>query len=95
MAVNVANVIMGVVIAVTVTFIAIMMGGVISGQIHSVFTTLDYNSTTKLINSTWGTLVNTAESYGTTAINIALIGILLAGIFAVLGVVFAFFGRGE
>lgn len=84
---QVAAVVMALVISITVIYVGVMMGGVIDQQIANTFTKLSING------SEWDTLRMTTTDYAQTAINIALIGILLAGIFAVLGVVFGFFGR--
>ena len=83
--VNLGNIIWGLAFTLIVALIAILVAGVISGQMSSIFTQLN-------VNSTWKSLANTASSYVQTAITLALIGIVIAGVMVIVAIVRRFGG---
>lgn len=85
--VNLGNVIWGLAFTLIVALIAILVAGVISGQMASIFTQLN-------VNATWTGLAETASSYAQTAITLALVGVVIAGVMVIVAVVRRF-GGGE
>jgi heme/copper-type cytochrome/quinol oxidase subunit 2 len=85
---NLSNIFIGLATVLAVALIAIMIAGVLSGQITSLFSKLN-------VTSTWTNLANTANSYIVTTFSLTLIAILLLGFVIILGVLRKFGGRAE
>jgi len=85
---NLSNIFIGLATILAVALIAIMIAGVLSGQITSLFTQLN-------VTSTWINLAHTAQSYIVTTFSLVLIALLLLGFVIILGVLRRFGGRTE
>ena len=85
---NLSNIFIGLATILAVALIAIMIAGVLSGQITSLFTQLN-------VTSTWINLANTAQNYIVTTFSLVLIALLLLGFVIILGVLRRFGGRTE
>ncbi|MCR6692296.1 MAG: hypothetical protein MRT15_07885 [archaeon YNP-LCB-003-016] len=85
---NLSNIFIGLATVLAVVLISIMIAGVLSGQITSLFPKLN-------VTSTWINLANTAQSYIVTTFSLVLIAILLLGFVIILGVLRKFGGRAE
>jgi ABC-type spermidine/putrescine transport system permease subunit II len=80
---NIGALILGLVVAMITIFIAELLGGVLSSQVSSLYTTFN------LTGSVWQTLFNQTQTIATSAINVAIIGFLIAAFMVVIGI-FAF-----
>jgi len=72
--------ILGFSIAFVFALVAILLGGVISGQMTTVFSNLN-------VTEPWTSLMGTAESYTNTAMTLVLISIIIAGVVIIINVV--------
>jgi len=85
---NLSNVFIGLATILAVVLISIMIAGVLSAQITSLFPKLN-------VTSTWTNLANTANSYIVTTFSLTLVAVLLIGFVIILGVLRKFGGRAE
>jgi large-conductance mechanosensitive channel len=80
---NIGALILGLVVAMITILIAELLGGVLSSQITSLYTTFN------LTGTVWESLFNQTQTVATSAIQIAIIGFLIAAFMVVIGI-FAF-----
>jgi hypothetical protein len=80
---NIGALILGLVVSMITIFIAELLGGVLSSQITSLYTTFN------LTNTVWQSLFTQTQTIATSAIQVAIVGFLIAAFMVVIGI-FAF-----
>lgn len=85
----IALTILGLVFAVIVSLIGVLVGAVTTAKMDGIFEDLGINATS---SPDWYQLKVDAVDYSTTAIGIAIVGLILTGVLALLSVVMGFFG---
>jgi len=80
---QVGALILGLVVSMITIYIAVLLGGVLSSQVETLFGQFN------LTNTQWQTLFSQTQTIATSAISVAVIGFLIAAFMVVIGI-FAF-----